>query len=77
KSANDCAVNLLLKLEIAKTYPKYKEFIEKEEDQAEVFENLYESVIKDILKRHECICGREVHSNSHEADILRSLSVLP
>ncbi|MGU9999703.1 AAA family ATPase [Latilactobacillus curvatus] len=77
KSASDCAVNLLLKLEIAKTYPKYKEFIEKEEDQAEVFENLYESVIKDILKRHECICGREVHSNSHEADILRSLSVLP
>ncbi|GEA77562.1 ABC transporter ATP-binding protein [Latilactobacillus sakei] len=77
KSANDCAVDLLLKLEIAKTYPKYKEFIEKEEEQTEVFENLYESVIKDILKRHKCICGREVHSDSHEADILRSLSVLP
>lgn len=77
KNGNDCAAQLLLELEIAKTYKKYEVFISKEEDQTEVFENLYETVIKDILKRHLCICGREVLDDSHEAHILTSLAVLP
>ncbi|BAX65828.1 hypothetical protein FD49_GL001317 [Latilactobacillus sakei subsp. sakei DSM 20017 = JCM 1157] len=77
RRANDCAVELLLKLEVAKTYKKYEKFIAKEEEQTEVFENLYQSVVEDILRRHKCICGREVHTGSIEAEHLRELSVLP
>lgn len=77
KAANDAAVRLVYELEIAKTYPKYLKFINSEGEQPEVFENLYESVIQDILKRGICICGRLISEGGHEADILRSLSVLP
>ena len=77
EKANTIAVRLMYKLELAKTYPKYLSFLKKEDTTPEVFENLYESVIKDILNRGLCICGREVHEGSHEVDVLRSLAVLP
>lgn len=77
KLSNDVAARLVYKLELAKTYPKYLKFVNSEGEQPEVFENLYESVIQDILKRGICICGRPVSEGGHEADILRSLAVLP
>lgn len=77
KKANDLASQLLLKVEIAKTYDKYQAFINSEEEQPDIFENLYESVVQDILKKRVCICGRPVHEGSHEAENLKQLSVLP
>lgn len=77
QESNDLAVKLVYKLELAKTYPKYLEFLNSEGEQPEVYENLYESVIKDILNRGICICGRPIMEGGHEEDVLKSLAVLP
>ena len=77
KNSNDVASQLLLKVEIAKVFEKYKSFVNSEKEQPDVFENLYETVVQDILKRKVCICGRDVVEGSPEAETLKRLSVLP
>lgn len=76
-NGNSLASRLVYKLELAKTYSKYQQFINNEDEPTEVYDNLYESVIQDIMKRDICICGRPVHDNSPELEFLRSLKVLP
>lgn len=78
KESNRDAVNLYYKLELFKQFDKFEKFRQKgEKEKVKVFDGLYESVIKDILKRGECICGRPIKEDSEEHKHLMELAVLP
>lgn len=77
RDANNLATELLFKLKIAKLYAKFKQFINSADDTQEIYENLYSSVIDDILKSGNCICGRPVQQDDEFAKHLKKLITLP
>jgi DNA sulfur modification protein DndD len=78
-SRNGCskACRVVYAIELSKTYPNYIEFLSKEESHVDLYEGLHESVIKEISRRHICICGRTVEEGSLEQHYLEHLAVLP
>ncbi|WP_220728767.1 AAA family ATPase [Apilactobacillus xinyiensis] len=78
-SGNELAFKCFLLLELAKTKKKYDLFKQKRNEDdlnnKSLYSNLHESVIKDIIEKNICICGRKI--TPENVRTLTSLSVLP
>ncbi|MEO1782710.1 AAA family ATPase [Enterococcus diestrammenae] len=68
---------LIYLIQLAKTYQTFKEFEDSKEESKELFSGLYDTVIRDVLEKKRCICGRCVEPGSQEAEYIKGLSALP
>lgn len=71
------ACQLVYLIQLAKTYSLFQKVEDSKENSKELFNGLYDTVIRDVLDKRKCICGRCIEPGSKEVEYLQGLSALP